>query len=219
MSAGATSVYRYYDKSGLLLYVGITARGTSRQREHNGDKAWWPFVATQEVEHFESRGQAMAREKRLIHQYRPPFNTQHNPDSESARALYLATAGTEIRFGPELSRVPSLPGSEALEVSAGRIPLRQIEAGASATFAASGEFRELIHHSWIPTSRVILLAPRKLGVLVQIDPYADHPMLTFQAEVGTIPVLRDVSMRIKVVSKRPFVSRMHEVVGTRVGVA
>lgn len=39
-----TSVYRYYDENGLLLYVGITSRGSVRQREHNGDKEWWRFV-------------------------------------------------------------------------------------------------------------------------------------------------------------------------------
>lgn len=82
-----TSVYRYYDSQDLLLYVGITSRATRRQREHN-DKEWWPFVVRQEVEHYPSRPHAESRERGLIRRFRPPFNTQHNPDHAVTRAAY-----------------------------------------------------------------------------------------------------------------------------------
>ena len=87
-----TSVYRYYDLNDLLLYVGITSRGTRRQDEHNATKEWWKFVARQEVEHYPSRSEASDREKKLIRSYRPPFNRQHNPGHELARSAYLDLA-------------------------------------------------------------------------------------------------------------------------------
>jgi hypothetical protein len=85
----ANSVYRYYDRHKILIYVGITCRGAMRNRQHNDDKAWWPFVAEQVVDHFDTRAQARAREIELIQQFRPPFNKQHNPEYEELRQAYI----------------------------------------------------------------------------------------------------------------------------------
>lgn len=90
MKVTPTSVYRYYDRHAVLIYVGITDRDIRRNLEHNKKAAWWPYVVRQEVDHFESRPEALAREKELIRQFRPPFNTQHNPDSPALREAYLA---------------------------------------------------------------------------------------------------------------------------------
>lgn len=87
---GKTSLYLYYDRNDLLLYVGITARGVSRNREHNATKEWWPFVARQEVEHYPSRSAALAAERSAIRAFHPPFNIQHNPGHELARDAYLS---------------------------------------------------------------------------------------------------------------------------------
>ncbi len=87
-----TSLYLYYDVDGILIYLGITGRGMGRNREHNARAEWWPFVASQEVEHFASRAEAEAQEQRLIKLYHPPFNKQHNPYHEQVRAEYLAFA-------------------------------------------------------------------------------------------------------------------------------
>lgn len=86
----STSVYLYYDSRDVLLYVGITARSVTRNREHNRDKQWWRYVAQQEVEHFPTRLEASRRETELISLHRPPFNTAQNPDAEGARAAYLS---------------------------------------------------------------------------------------------------------------------------------
>lgn len=75
------SVYRYYDQSGVLIYVGITSRGIARNREHNRSRPWWPYVVRQEVEHLPNRSAALTRERELIERYWPPFNTQHNPSA------------------------------------------------------------------------------------------------------------------------------------------
>lgn len=83
-----TSVYRYYDASGVLLYVGITGRADQRNTEHNKTKSWWHRVAHQSIEHFPSRAEAHAREVELIQRYMPPFNTQHNPQAATMQSAY-----------------------------------------------------------------------------------------------------------------------------------
>ena len=89
----STSVYRYYDGGGVLLYVGITDRGARRNREHNATKEWWRFVSGQKIEHFPSRDAAEARERELIQQFRPPFNIQHNPSHATSRRTYMNLIG------------------------------------------------------------------------------------------------------------------------------
>lgn len=91
-----TSLYWYYDKNELLLYVGITGRGMSRNSEHNKSKPWWEFVAHQKVEHFDSRHKALAAEKRAIQTYMPPFNVQHNPEHGAAEAAYRAFTELDV---------------------------------------------------------------------------------------------------------------------------
>lgn len=86
-----TSVYRYYDALGALIYVGITSRGIRRNDEHNS-KVWWRFVVRQEVDHYPSRPAAEKAEKALIRQYLPPFNTKHNPHHAELRQEYLSWA-------------------------------------------------------------------------------------------------------------------------------
>lgn len=102
-----TSVYRYYDPRDLLLYVGITSRGSARNREHNASKDWWQYVARQEVEHYPTRGAAEQRERTLIRKYRPPFNTLHNVDPAGARAAYLAIQAAMV--GPTGSAAKPRP--------------------------------------------------------------------------------------------------------------
>jgi hypothetical protein len=84
-----TSVYRYYDKWGLLLYVGVTGRAGRRNREHSKYASFWPYVARQEVDHFPAPAQALACEAKLIRINRPPFNTIHNAEHVAARTAYL----------------------------------------------------------------------------------------------------------------------------------
>lgn len=89
-----TSVYRYYDAFGVLIYVGITSTGMLRNRQHNSDKEWWKWVAEQKVDHFPSRAEAQGHEKALIQKFRPPFNKVHNHEHEPIKAAYIALRQT-----------------------------------------------------------------------------------------------------------------------------
>lgn len=84
-----TSLYKYYDRDGVLLYVGITRRGSARNTEHNKSKPWWHFVVRQTVEHYTTREEAEACEIKLIRKLTPPFNKQHNPNYAAAKDAYL----------------------------------------------------------------------------------------------------------------------------------
>lgn len=95
-----TSVYRYYDIAGVLIYVGITKTGVNRNRQHNADKEWWQWVASQQVEHFPSRDVAHENEIALIQKYRPPFNKQHNHQYEALRAVYVAAREAGLYSDP-----------------------------------------------------------------------------------------------------------------------
>src|SRR5690625_414745 len=89
-----TSVYLYRDAYDILIYVGVTSRQMRRQVEHNRSKDWWPYVAAQEVEHYESRAEALAREAELIATRTPPFNVALNAEHDAMRTAYLTFRGS-----------------------------------------------------------------------------------------------------------------------------
>jgi predicted GIY-YIG superfamily endonuclease len=92
-----TSVYRYLDADGVLIYVGITNRGVQRQGEHNTHAKWWRFVRSQDVEHYDDRETALRRERHLIEKHQPPFNVVHNAEHPRRLAAYLKHADPELK--------------------------------------------------------------------------------------------------------------------------
>jgi len=73
------SIYRYFDRDDILLYVGSTRAGLARNQHHSIHQFWWPLVSRQEVEHFPTQAEARERERALISELRPAFNQRHNP--------------------------------------------------------------------------------------------------------------------------------------------
>lgn len=71
-----TSLYRFYDQAGDLLYVGITSRGWERFAQHSRTKAWWPHVTTALVEHYPTRDAALTAEAEAIKTEGPMHNVQ-----------------------------------------------------------------------------------------------------------------------------------------------
>jgi predicted GIY-YIG superfamily endonuclease len=104
LSDRPTSVYLYYDRRGVLLYVGITARNLQRNDEHTA-KEWWPFVNRQDVEHYPTRTDALRREKSLIQNRLPPFNKVHNPHHAEMRAAYLRLSTGDPKISPIIARL------------------------------------------------------------------------------------------------------------------
>lgn len=93
MAETGSSVYLYYSGTGVLVYVGVTDRGTRRMHEHADSKPWWPLVTGCAIEHYGSREDALARERECIQRFRPAFNFQHNPDRDLPYEAKVAKVG------------------------------------------------------------------------------------------------------------------------------
>ncbi len=76
---GRTALYRLYDSSGALLYIGVTNDPQTRFAQHAADKNWWPLVARTEIEWYSTRPDALAAEEAAIKAKSPRFNRDHSP--------------------------------------------------------------------------------------------------------------------------------------------
>lgn len=107
---GRTALYRLYDKSGKLLYVGITSNPAARFAKHKADKPWWPRVARKDVEWYDKRANALAAEELAIKVTDPQYNHDHSRYRPAAKVTVELTAadlaGLEMLKRVTCSRVP-----------------------------------------------------------------------------------------------------------------
>ena len=83
-------LYRFFDRAGVLLYVGITVDFNKRKQQHARYKSWWPRVdhdATQ-IEHYNGQRAVLDAEREAIENEKPLENDRYNQwvevDSEEA---------------------------------------------------------------------------------------------------------------------------------------
>lgn len=76
---GQTAVYRIYDGSGSLLYVGMGNNPMNRWSSHAARHAWWAEAASFRVEWYATREEAQAVEKRAIQSEDPKHNIHGRP--------------------------------------------------------------------------------------------------------------------------------------------
>lgn len=74
----ATTLYRLFDESDVLLYVGIAVDPGRRFVRHREDKAWWGEVANIALAVYPSRSEALAAEREAIKTEKPRHNVRHN---------------------------------------------------------------------------------------------------------------------------------------------
>lgn len=91
MNDRPTSLYRFFDAGGQLLYVGITLHLPNRWTDHAHGKQWWREVARSSVEHFADRTSAAAAELAAIKAEKPLYNIVGN--RESLKEIPLSTEG------------------------------------------------------------------------------------------------------------------------------
>lgn len=92
-------LYRYYNSSGDLLYVGISLDAVTRLAQHKEKAPWFTQIARIEIEHYESRKECAKAERLAIRREQPLHNKAFydflsDPDeppglSESSLAVYL----------------------------------------------------------------------------------------------------------------------------------
>jgi hypothetical protein len=61
-----TTLYRFYDEDGALLYVGVTNNTKDRFGHHKAYSDWWDLATTHTLEQFGTRQEALKAEERAI---------------------------------------------------------------------------------------------------------------------------------------------------------
>jgi predicted GIY-YIG superfamily endonuclease len=77
-----TTLYRYFDSAGVLLYVGITSDQFQRIKQHSRHAKWFYDAVRCEIEHYESREAALEAERTAIINEEPLFNLIHSKNME-----------------------------------------------------------------------------------------------------------------------------------------
>lgn len=106
-----TAVYRFYDVSGTLLYVGISCNLTSRWGRHAVEKSWWPYVARRTVVMYGSRAKAERAELTAIRTEFPVYNVMGKESDNPVSPLpdiVRKSPEARMRIARALSR-PHLP--------------------------------------------------------------------------------------------------------------
>jgi predicted DNA-binding transcriptional regulator AlpA len=115
ISIYGAEVYRFFDSSGRLLYVGMGGSAHSRWLEHRRTKPWWTYVdhSRTTVQRYESRPEAAAAEARAIREELPQHNihgtprhgaTFITPPNPNGFGDHRVVGAAEIRDGLGVSR-------------------------------------------------------------------------------------------------------------------
>jgi predicted GIY-YIG superfamily endonuclease len=92
-----TTLYRFYDSDNQLLYVGVTGFMPRRAQQHSKYTDWHRFASHAVLEHFETRGQALAAEADAIRSEQPKYNIQGSSQHvENEVAHYRKIAQSEL---------------------------------------------------------------------------------------------------------------------------
>lgn len=74
MTKTHTTLYRFFDSKGRLLYVGVSKSPLVRLGQHRSEKPWWSQIETTRMEHFPSKEEAYKAETVAISVENPIFN-------------------------------------------------------------------------------------------------------------------------------------------------
>jgi len=124
-----TALYRLFDASGTLLYVGITNNPKKRFMTHRSEKPWWAQVDKISIEWFESRHKASKAETRAIATEGPRHNFHQtdawreqqridalaiSPEKKRNRSVGLKARTVQVRTLKELldQGVPEMEAKE-----------------------------------------------------------------------------------------------------------
>jgi hypothetical protein len=97
-----TALYRLFDGTGRLLYVGIGFDPKLRWRKHAKEQAWWPLVADRQVTWYPTRDEAERAEEQAIAVEGPLFNVikhrqRHRLRGDGSSLAPVAQAADEYR--------------------------------------------------------------------------------------------------------------------------
>ena len=81
-----TALYRHFDASSRLLYVGVTSDLERRTKQHKAESRWYSEVCRTEVRIFADRAEAEAAEREEIRKSAPVHNAAFGVPSRIASA-------------------------------------------------------------------------------------------------------------------------------------
>ena len=87
-------LYRMFDYSNTLLYVGISQSFFNRVDQHAADKDWFSDVDRITAERFSTRQEALMHEKQAIQHEKPIHNKMHNGDNSNVGSIFMRSATT-----------------------------------------------------------------------------------------------------------------------------
>lgn len=85
-------LYRMFDYSNTLLYVGISQSFFNRVDQHAADKDWFCDVERITAERFGTRQEALIHEKNAIQREKPMHNKMHNGNNHNLESLAMSSA-------------------------------------------------------------------------------------------------------------------------------
>ena len=110
-AGGRTALYRLYDSTEALLYVGVTGDPRRRFRQHERDKPWWPQVATRDIEWFPDKRSALDTERDTVRNDAPRYNQRGTiwfpPELGDCTAEMETISGLKVNTAELLDRVAS----------------------------------------------------------------------------------------------------------------
>jgi hypothetical protein len=87
-----TDLYRWFDETGQLLYVGISISAYERAKDHRKTKEWFREAKKMTIEQFATREQALEAEKTAIQNEKPLHNVVHSTNGQLTRTFNIAEA-------------------------------------------------------------------------------------------------------------------------------
>jgi hypothetical protein len=112
-----TSLYRHFNASGDLLYIGISACQISRLVYHKYTSQWYWDVTRIEIEYFDTRQAAEDAERAAIRKEKPRYNTMGRPGRGKIKGMGRAPTMTpeRITVAEDLRSVHAMLGKEIWE--------------------------------------------------------------------------------------------------------
>jgi excinuclease UvrABC nuclease subunit len=93
-------LYRHFDGSNRLLYVGVSLSAFQRLGQHRNHAHWFEQIKRVEMEQFATRQEALDAERVAIERERPLFNIQHSEQHALARKAAKTQRAKVIREKP-----------------------------------------------------------------------------------------------------------------------
>jgi predicted GIY-YIG superfamily endonuclease len=137
-----TALYRLYDDSDVLLYIGATNNAAVRWAKHAAEKPWWGDVRRQDITWFADRPTALKAEKEAIRREQPKYNLEHTapdaPDADEADWGYRAIAEDLVARMERGEFPPGQPIPTVADLMAGYRVARQTVRSAVAVLVRDG---------------------------------------------------------------------------------